>query len=42
MAIGLKLGKPVYVLPGGQQVAGAQQAETPVEAVRLAFERIGG
>jgi len=40
MAIGLKLNKPVIVLPGGQQMAGTLSAETPQEAVQLALEQL--
>jgi uncharacterized protein (TIGR00725 family) len=40
-AIGLKLGKPVIVLPGGHQVVGTLSATTPEQAVALAFERLG-
>lgn len=40
MAIGLKLNKPVVVLPGGHQVAGTLSAETPQAAVQLALEQL--
>ncbi|MCK4536697.1 MAG: TIGR00725 family protein [Desulfuromonadales bacterium] len=40
MAISLKLGKPVVVLPGGHQVAGVLPAEDPCTAVDLALERL--
>ncbi len=39
-AIGLKLGKPVIVLPGGPQLPGARAADTPLRAVALAFESL--
>jgi len=39
-AIGLKLGKPVFVLPGGQQVAGTVAVASATEAVTLAFESL--
>ncbi len=39
-AIGLKLGKPVFVLPGGQTVEGTVAAETPEQAVVMALERL--
>ncbi len=37
-AIGLKLGKPVFVLPGGLQVDGTVSALSAESAVALAFE----
>ncbi len=37
MAISLKLGKPVVVLPGGHRLAGSLSADTPHAAVELAF-----
>jgi uncharacterized protein (TIGR00725 family) len=40
IAIGLKLGKPVVVLPGGLQVNGTLFAETPGAAVDLVLERL--
>ncbi len=40
MAIGLKLGKPVIVLPGGHAVAGTLSAEDAQAAVRLAIEQL--
>ena len=40
MAIGLKLNKPVIVLPGGQEVTGTLSAETPQEAVLLALTHL--
>lgn len=40
VAIGLKLGKPVLVLPGGPQIAGTVSAISPEEAVSLAFESL--
>jgi uncharacterized protein (TIGR00725 family) len=39
-AIGLKLGKPVFVLPGAQQVAGTVAVDSATEAVTLAFESL--
>jgi uncharacterized protein (TIGR00725 family) len=39
-AIGLKLGKPVFVLPGGQQIAGTVAVTSASEAVTLAFESL--
>ncbi|MGW8313799.1 MAG: TIGR00725 family protein [Desulfuromonadales bacterium] len=39
-AIGLKLGKPVFVLPGGQQIAGTVAVASATEAVTLAFESL--
>jgi uncharacterized protein (TIGR00725 family) len=39
-AIGLKLGKPIFVLPGGQQIAGTVAVATASEAVTLAFESL--
>ena len=39
-AIGLKLGKPVFVLPGGPQVAGAVPVDSPASAVALALESL--
>jgi uncharacterized protein (TIGR00725 family) len=37
-AIACKLCKPVFVLPGGPQLAGTISVATPEEAVTLAFE----
>ena len=37
-AIACKLCKPVFVLPGGPQLAGAVAVASPLEAVTLAFE----
>ncbi len=37
-AIACKLGKPVFVLPGGLQIAGAITVDSPQAAVALAFE----
>jgi uncharacterized protein (TIGR00725 family) len=37
-AIGLKLGKSVFVLPGGPQVVGSVSVDTAELAVALAFE----
>lgn len=37
MAVSLKLGKTVVVLPGGHQLAGVLQAKDPCTAVNLAF-----
>lgn len=39
-AIGLKLGKPVILLPGAQQVAGALLADSAGAAVSIAFESL--
>lgn len=39
-AIGLKLGKPVLVLPGGQMVPGAVAVESPRSAVCKALEML--
>ncbi len=39
-AIGLKLGKPVFVLPGGQRIKGTVAVETAESAVSLAFESL--
>ena len=39
-AIGLKLGKPVLVLPGGQMVPGAVAAASPGTAVCMALEML--
>lgn len=39
-AIGLKLCKPVFVLPGGQQVAGTVNVVSPEAAVALALESL--
>lgn len=39
-AIGLKLGKPVVVLPGAQAVAGTLFAESANSAVSIAFESL--
>jgi uncharacterized protein (TIGR00725 family) len=40
-AIGLKLGKPVFVLPGGQRIDGTVAVETAESAVARAFESLG-
>lgn len=40
IAIGLKLGKPVFVLPGGPQIKGAINVDTAQSAVALALERL--
>ena len=40
IAIGLKLGKPVVVLPGGPEVAGTLASETPGAAVDLALAKV--
>jgi uncharacterized protein (TIGR00725 family) len=40
MAIGLKLGKPVVVLPGGHKVAGAMSAEDPCFAVDMVLSSL--
>ncbi len=37
-AIGLKLGKPVFVLPGGLELAGTVAVDSPEAAVALALE----
>lgn len=37
-AIGLKLGKPVFVLPGGPELAGTVAVDSPETAVALALE----
>jgi len=37
-AISLKLGKPVFVLPGGPQIAGTISVDSAESAVALAFE----
>ncbi len=37
-AIACKLSKPVFVLPGGPQLAGTIAVNSPQEAVKLAFE----
>lgn len=42
MAIGLKLGKPVLVLPGGRDLPGTRMAGDPQEAVRLALAGLQG
>jgi uncharacterized protein (TIGR00725 family) len=39
-AISLKLGKPVFVLPGGPKMAGTVSVDSPVSAVTLAFESL--
>jgi uncharacterized protein (TIGR00725 family) len=39
-AIGLKLGKPVILLPGAQQVAGVLFADSADAAVSIAFESV--
>lgn len=39
-AIGLKLGKPVVVLPGGQAIAGTMTADSAGDAVALAMESL--
>lgn len=39
-AIGLKLGKPVFVLPGGPQIAGTVSVGSAESAVALAFESL--
>lgn len=39
-AIGLKLGKPVVVMPGGLQIEGVVAAETAEQAVSIIFERL--
>jgi uncharacterized protein (TIGR00725 family) len=39
-AIGLKMGKPVVVLPGARAVAGTQFAESADSAVSIAFESL--
>ena len=39
-AIGLKLGKPVVVLPGAQAVTGTLSADSVAAAVAIAFERL--
>lgn len=40
VAISLKLGKPVFVLPGGPRVVGAVSVESAESAVSLAFENL--
>ncbi|MGK2905597.1 MAG: TIGR00725 family protein [Desulfuromonadales bacterium] len=40
IAIGLKLGKQVYVLPGGLQIAGTVPADSAESAVALACESL--
>ena len=40
IAVSLKLGKPVVVLPGGPDVIGTLSAETPRAAVELALEKL--
>jgi uncharacterized protein (TIGR00725 family) len=42
MAIGLKLGKTVIILPGGHEMAGVLRATSPRDAVDLAFEMCKG
>lgn len=39
-AISLKLGKPVFVLPGGPDMVGTVSVESPESAVTLAFESL--
>ena len=39
-AIGLKLGKPVFVLPGGPPIAGTVSVGSAESAVALAFESL--
>lgn len=39
-AIGLKLGKSVFVLPGGPDVAGSILVDSPASAVSLALESL--
>ena len=39
-AIGLKLGKPVFVLPGGQRIEGTVAVDTAETAVSFAFESL--
>ena len=39
-AISLKLGKPVFVLPGGPNMAGTVSVDSPLSAVALAFESL--
>jgi hypothetical protein len=39
-AIGLKLGKQVFVLPGGLQIAGSVPVDSAEAAVALAFESL--
>ena len=39
-AIACKLCKPVFVLPGGPQLAGTVAVSSPQEAVKLAFESV--
>lgn len=39
-AIGLKLGKPVFVLPGGPEIAGTVSVDSPESAVALALESL--
>jgi hypothetical protein len=41
MALALRLGRPVVALAGAPTVAGAEPAETPVEAVELALGHLG-
>ncbi|RXA18451.1 TIGR00725 family protein [Methanosarcina sp. MSH10X1] len=40
IALGLKMGKPVVVLESGWQIKGVYRAESPEEAVELAFRLI--
>ncbi len=40
IAISLKLGKPVFVLPGGPQVVGTVPVDSAESAVTLAFESL--
>ena len=39
-AIGLKLGKPVFILPGGQRIKGTVAVDTAESAVACAFESL--
>ena len=39
-AISLKLGKAVFVLPGGHQISGTVSVDSPESAVALAFESL--
>ena len=39
-AIGLKLGKPVFALPGGPQIVGIVPVDSPESAVALAYESL--
>ena len=40
VAIACKLGKPVFVLPGGPQIIGTVSVDSPESAVALAFESL--